>query len=149
MSRTTSKFHNRRCRNPHADVAFGSRPTKLMVSKTSPLSTPIADIGADMDSRRFGPYPGNYAQTLLEIQPRTIPSIRLYLSTPRRDTLSARFSQGLEPKLSKNGVSPKSPLSPISSILAIGRRLTPKSAFRRDISHRERACEHDIIIRKK
>ena len=26
---------------------------------------------------------------------------------------------------------------------------TPKSAFRREISHRERACEHDIIIGKK
>jgi hypothetical protein len=33
----------------------GSRPTKLMVSKTSPLSTPIADIGADIVFRRFGP----------------------------------------------------------------------------------------------
>jgi hypothetical protein len=32
-----------------------TRPTKLMVSKTSPLNTRIADIGADILFRRLGP----------------------------------------------------------------------------------------------
>jgi hypothetical protein len=34
---------------------IGSRPTKLMVSKTSPLNSLTADIRADVVFRRFGP----------------------------------------------------------------------------------------------
>jgi hypothetical protein len=32
-----------------------SRPTKLKVSKTSPLNNPRPDIGADISFRRYGP----------------------------------------------------------------------------------------------
>src|SRR5207244_4324561 len=38
-----------------AHVSDGSRSTKLKVSRTSPLCTPIADIGAGIVFRRLGP----------------------------------------------------------------------------------------------
>jgi hypothetical protein len=38
-------------------VRSGSKPEELRVSTTSPLNSLTADIGADIDLRRFGPLP--------------------------------------------------------------------------------------------
>jgi hypothetical protein len=45
---------------PHG--RFGSKAEELTLSRTSPLSSPTADIGADIVFRRFGPGP-DVAQT--------------------------------------------------------------------------------------
>jgi hypothetical protein len=39
------------------NVADGSKAEELTLSRTSPLNSPTADIGADIDLRRCGPKP--------------------------------------------------------------------------------------------
>ena len=41
--------------NARPDHTFGSKPEELRMSTTSPLNSPTADIGADIDLRRSGP----------------------------------------------------------------------------------------------